>query len=118
MTYRCSDCGRNVAPTPFERCWQCRGERNLTDNQRSYLGAVAELRIHTFPHCDPRVLHARGECRYCSMTPYDRLHELRRRFNVAHTGATLETGQDACPSVAFRPADIIDLWPGNRAAPI
>lgn len=118
MTYRCSDCGRNTAPTPLERCWQCQGERNLTGVQRAYLDAVAQLRIHTYPHCDLRVLHARGECRYCSMASYDRLHELRGRFDIAHTGAMLEAGQAACPSTAFRSLEVIEMWPGNRVAPV
>lgn len=117
MTYRCSDCGRNTAPTPTERCWTCQGERNLSDRQRAYLDAVAELRIHTYPHADQRVLHARGECRHCSMAQYHRLHRLRSQFDLAHTGATLEAGQEPCPSEAFRPAEVIDMWPGNRPSP-
>lgn len=102
----------------MELCWSCAGEERLTDTQRAYLAAVAELGLRMFPHCDANVLHARGECRYCSMDQYDRLHDLRIRFGIAHSGATLEPGQDPCPSEAWRPADIIDRWPGNRAAPI
>lgn len=117
MTYRCSDCGRMAAPTPTERCWQCQGERNLTVNQRAYLSGVAELGVVTFPHTDRRVLHAWGECRTCSITPYHRLHDLRRIFDIAYTGATLEAGQEPCPSEAFRPVHVTEMWPGNKPAP-
>lgn len=117
MPYRCSDCGLKTSATPFERCWRCEGERRLTATQRAYLKAVQELKLDSFAHCDGNVLHARGTCRYCSMARYDRLHELRRRFNIAYTGAMLEGDQAACPSEAWRPVDIIERWPGNRAAP-
>lgn len=115
MTYRCSDCGRHTARTPTERCWECQGQRNLTVSQLAYLMAVAELRIVSFPHTDRRVLHARGDCRYCSIATFDRLHDLRSRFDLAHTGALVEAGQDPCPSEAFRPVAVTELWPGNRA---
>lgn len=116
--YRCRDCGEKRSSDPFGICWVCEGERKLTVGQRAYLMAVKRLEIRSFAHCDGNVLHARGTCRYCSMAQYDRLHELRRRFNVAYTGATLESGQEPCPSEAWRPVDIIEKWPGNRAAPI
>jgi len=118
VSYRCADCGQKTAPTPMELCWRCAGERRLTATQRAYLDAVAGLKLTSFPHCDGNVLHARGSCRYCSMGQYDRLHELRRRFSVAYSGATLEPGQDPCPSEAWRPQEIIERWPGNRAAPV
>lgn len=116
MSYRCRGCGLTHSPAPDELCWHCAGERRLTVAQRAYLMAVAELRLTMFPHCDDKVLHARGTCRYCSSGRYARLHELRRRFGIGYTGAALEAGQEACPSEAFRPVDVIDRWPGNRAA--
>lgn len=115
MAYRCRGCGLMGSPSPGELCWHCAGERRLTVAQRAYLMAVAQLQIGMFPHCDAKVLHARGTCRYCTHPRYDRLHELRRRFGIAYAGATLEDGQEPCPSEAFRPADQIERWPGNRA---
>ncbi len=116
--YRCSDCGQKRSRDPFGRCWVCEGDRQLTATQRAYLEAVKQLGLTMFPHCDGNVLHQRGSCRYCSMGQYDRLHELRARFNIAHSGAALEPDQDPCPAEAWRPADVIDKWPGNRAAPV
>lgn len=101
----------------MELCWRCAGEERLTPTQRDYLAAVAELGIQQYPHCDSNVLHARGTCRYCSSSRYDALHTLRRRFAIAYSGALIEAGQEACPSEAWRPADVIERWPGNRAAP-
>ena len=116
MSYRCRDCGQQLAPSPTELCWHCAGKRRLTVSQRAYLMAIAELRLSMYPHCDQNVLHARGTCRYCSSGRYDRLHELRRRFSIAYTGALPESDQEPCPSEAWRPVDLIERWPGNRAA--
>lgn len=37
-----------------------------------------------FPHCDQRVLHRPGECRYCDLHP--EWQELRERWGIAFTG--------------------------------
>lgn len=47
-----------------------------------------------FPHCDQRVLHPRGACRYCDMHP--EWQELREKWGIAFTGQSpglvLESG--------------------------
>lgn len=42
--------------------------------------------IAQFPHCDSRVLHAPGECRYCDAHP--EWQELRKAWGIAFTGKT------------------------------
>lgn len=101
----------------MELCWTCAGDERLTERQRRYLESVRVLGLREYPHCDDKVLHARGDCRYCSLAQYERLHALRAEMSIAHSGAMVETDQDPCPSEAYRPADIIERWPGNRAAP-
>lgn len=67
----------------------------------------------TMPHCDQRVLHAPGECRYCDGHPgWQRLREM---WGIAFTGHAPEDGQVGCPSEAVRSVEAIDRWPGNRA---
>ena len=40
--------------------------------------------INQFPHCDQRVLHAPGECKYCDLHP--EWQELRKSWGIAFTG--------------------------------
>jgi len=117
VSYRCRDCGLQRAPIPNDFCWECAGQRRLTVGQRAYLMSVTEVHLGAFPHCDDKVLHAPDECRYCAMAEYAALHELRRRFGIAYSGRPAQGGQSSCPSEAFRPAELIERWPGNRAAP-
>lgn len=114
--YRCRDCGQKRSSDPSGICWVCAGERQLSAGQRAYLAAVKELGLTRFPHSDGNVLHAPGSCRHCSSREWDGLHELRWRFNIAYTDALLEADQAACPSLAWRPLEVIERWPGNQAA--
>jgi hypothetical protein len=66
-----------------------------------------------FPHCDPRVLHAPGECVYCDSNPG--WQELRQAWGIAFTGYTPEEKELPCPADYAR-GDTHALWPGNRAA--
>lgn len=43
--------------------------------------------IAQFPHCDSRVLHGPGECRYCDSHP--EWQELRQAWGIAFTGQPL-----------------------------
>lgn len=73
-----------------------------------------------FPHCDPRILHAPGECEYCDRHP-DR-QELRRSWGIAFTGHAPTTAgwtrELPCPADHNRPAGGANdhrRWGGNRA---
>jgi hypothetical protein len=78
----------------------------------------------TFPHCDSKVLHRPGECRFCDARPD--WQELRRVWGIAYTGHSEETtpGWDhdgnlvekpkiPCPSEWDRPVERIHAWYGN-----
>jgi hypothetical protein len=67
--------------------------------------------IKQFPHCDPRILHTPGECKYCDEHPD--WQELRVVWNVNFTG-----GKD--PKLTQCPADLArgdshKSWIGNVA---
>ena len=69
-------------------------------------------RIHQFPHCDPRILHAPGECEFC-----DRRSEwqaLRVAWGIAFTGWEPEGNELPCPADYAR-GDTHKLWHGNQA---
>lgn len=66
------------------------------------------------PHCDPSVLHAPGECEYCDHYEDWQNYRITARINFSgHSNPDLAP----CPSVAFRPEEVIDRWGGNRANP-
>lgn len=64
------------------------------------------------PHCDQRVLHAPGECRFCDDCP--EWQRLRVVWGIAFTGHEPGEDQVRCPS--RREVETINRWPGNRAA--
>ncbi len=72
------------------------------------------------PHCDPAVLHAPGECRYCDEHPD--WQQLRQLWGICFTGhqpVIISTGTYsyeliACPSDIRRPGNVAGRWPGNR----
>lgn len=81
----------------------------------------------TFPHCDSRILHAPGECRYCDAQPT--WQRDRVLGGVAFTGHTV--GEKTCINkweITYVPrlpcpadearGDAHRRWPGNRAEPI
>lgn len=78
--------------------------------------AVDERYDITFPHCDPRVLHAPGECEYCDLHPD--WQELRKTWGIAFTGHDPVDDQCSCPADFARPqgsnADHRN-WYGNVA---
>ncbi len=63
-----------------------------------------------YPHCDSKVIHAPGECRFCDMHP--ELQERRAKSGVNFTGH-YDEGKSICPAELQRPLDIINRWPGN-----
>ncbi len=66
----------------------------------------------TWPHCDPRVLHAPGTCEVCDEDPY--LQEIRKVWSIAFSGEEAEENQLPCPSTLFRTENHINAWYGNR----
>lgn len=64
-----------------------------------------------FPHCDPRVLHAPGECEYCDRNPKAQGDRLAKSVNF--TGKQ-EPGLEPCPSDAARGVGGAHVWGGNR----
>ena len=73
------------------------------------------------PHCDPAILHAPGECKFCDELPD--WQALRQLWGICYTGHTPEIAnnglvvyeQIACPSDIRRPGGSASRWPRNRA---
>lgn len=65
-----------------------------------------------FPHCDPSVLHAPGECEYCDVHPDWQI--LRDSWDMAFTGHQPAENQVPCPSDARRGTGGAHTWAGNR----
>lgn len=111
-TWDCpTGCGR-TSDHPERACWSCAGDASLTMAQHRYVEAVRSIPDVSFPHCDPLILHEASRCTYCAASEYDGLHALRADLRIAHTnggGAALE----ACPSEAYRSAEVRDRWGGN-----
>ena len=75
-----------------------------------------------FPHCDQRILHAPGECKYCDDRP--EWQELRKAWGILFTGQSSDpdswTRQLPCPSDYNRPKGSMSdarQWGGNLPAP-
>jgi hypothetical protein len=66
-----------------------------------------------FPHCDPRILHAPGECKYCDESG---LQEVREAWNIAFSGQVVR-GKTPCPADQARGSNSYNRWPGNQARP-
>ena len=63
------------------------------------------------PHCDPRVLHAFGECKVCD--EHARSAQFARKVQgVSFTGQT--GGRWPCPGDVARPNKSNQVWGGNR----
>ena len=68
--------------------------------------------ISQFPHCDPRVLHAPGECEYCDK--HTGWQDLRVAWGIAFTGYEPEGKELPCPADHAR-GNTHTLWGGNQA---
>ena len=71
--------------------------------------------ITQFPHCDQRILHAPGECRFCD--EHQDWQELRRAWGIAFTGFEPEGTELPCPADNAR-GDNHTKWLGNTAKPM
>lgn len=68
-----------------------------------------------YPHCDSRILHAPGECRFCD--DYPERQQERVNSGIAFTGHPPRPGQSPCPADAARPQNSPSdhrRWGGNR----
>lgn len=66
-----------------------------------------------FPHCDPRVLHAPGECEFCDK--HDEWQALRMAWGIAFTGWEPDPEKKELPCPAnFARGDKCQIWPGNK----
>jgi hypothetical protein len=72
--------------------------------------------IQQFPHCDARVLHAPGECRFCDLHP--EWQQLRKAWMIAFTGHEPAEEELPCPADYDRPPGSVSdhrRWAGNVA---
>jgi hypothetical protein len=74
---------------------------------------VSRMINSMFPHCDPRVLHAPGECNYCDK--HGEWQALRIAWGVTFTGYEPDIGEVPDPATLNRPVKTIEKWPGNRS---
>lgn len=74
------------------------------------------MSISVFPHCDARILHAPGKCKYCDM--HTDWQELRVVWGIAFTGEPTSDKQPisdpADLAVMFRQRGDYDIWDNNR----
>lgn len=68
--------------------------------------------VPQFPHCDARILHAPGECKYCDAHPD--WQYLRQVWNISFTGYTPEGVELPCPADYAR-GEAHAKWGGNIA---
>lgn len=65
------------------------------------------------PHCDQSILHAPGACEYCDHYPDYQEARAVARINFSNEN---DPDKAPCPSTFFRPAEVRDRWPLNRAS--
>jgi hypothetical protein len=67
-----------------------------------------------FPHCDPYILHAPGECKFCDKYPDEQ--QRRNLLGINYTGHT-DSDKQQCPAMKLRGIETINRWHGNVAQP-
>lgn len=67
-----------------------------------------------FPHCDPRILHAPGECEVCDEVPV--WQELRFSWGIAFTGYEPDKNELPDPATNAR-GEEVNTWDGNKPQP-
>lgn len=67
-------------------------------------------KITMFAHCDQRILHAPGKCKYCD--EYPEWQELREAWGINFTGE-YDPEKLICPAEQQRDLETIELWDGN-----
>lgn len=75
---------------------------------------ATSIDIPQFPHCDPRILHAPGECQFCDAHP--EWQALRGAWGVAFTGYEPEGTELPDPATHAR-GDNAQKWRGNKPSP-
>lgn len=75
---------------------------------------VSHPDVQQFPHCDQRILHAPGECKYCD--EHSDWQVLRARWGIAFTGYEPEGKELPCPADYAR-GNSHKNWYGNIARP-
>lgn len=71
------------------------------------------LHIKIFPHCDPRILHAPGECEFCDK--HSDWQALRQIWGITFTGYEPEGKELPDPATHIRGFDNANAWCGNKA---
>lgn len=87
----------------------------LDSRTKFYRENRASETLAAMPHCDSTILHAPGSCGFCDLYPQRQEDRVTQRINF--TGES-EPDKAPCPSEYFRPPELRDRWPGNRAVPI
>lgn len=115
----CVGCNKHLALEEF--AWEPDGESMDPARQAETRVDAVEVvspgiafvlkNIRQFPHCDQRILHAPGECRYCDSQ--SEWQALRVAWGIAFTGKPAAEGELPCPADHAR-GDQHQLWPGNR----
>ena len=71
--------------------------------------------IGQYPHCDPRILHAPGECEYCDHHP--EWQALRVAWCICFTGYEPDEKELPDPATHARGLKSLNAWGGNIARP-
>lgn len=86
----------------------------MTDAEKyaKYEAAVDEdaTRRGTIPHCDSRLLHAKGECQWCDERP--NLQAIRAELGINFSGH-YDKDKLICPAEMARNLPKIERWAGN-----
>lgn len=76
--------------------------------------AFSNRETASFPHCDPRVLHAPTLCEFCDER--GDLQRLRVSWAINFTGQH-DASKTTCPAEKARGLENLYAWGGNRAKP-
>jgi hypothetical protein len=70
--------------------------------------------IYQAPHCDDKVLHAPGKCKYCDAFPTAQANRITDNINFTGEG---DPNKKQCPAEVRRSAATIHRWYGNVPVP-
>lgn len=71
--------------------------------------------VGTLPHCDGRVLHSPGACRWCDER--SDLQAVRVLYRINFTGED-DPNKTPCPATRDRSLEDVHAWEGNRPAKV
>ena len=80
------------------------------------LNQHSDVEMPTFPHCDPRILHAPGECEFCD--EHKEWQLLRQMWGICFTGYEPEDKELPDPATHARGFENLNAWGGNKAKPV